>query len=415
MNRYGRPVNRIRDEQPVVVFPKIEDQPKGSGLGLFGGDNKFQTTVSCKMATFQNPDDPDPLQGFNEARFLAMKAFAIRLGFLYAAIPMLMFLVPSHLRLSMGPATIGLPLGATLVAVTYPLALFTRLPRKALVGILYGSVSIVLGMGIWTLSRIPYGFVLYMWILLYPLFQTSMLATPFDLRANIAGTALLLLIPGAMAWVGAAPGFPLARFYIMVMPVILATTIFMFLLEGVLKANHLYLNRIEHLAQRDGLTGIFNRRFFMEEADRFMKLTRRVHLPCSLIMIDIDHFKRVNDRYGHPVGDQVIRETVRVIQSALREADLFGRIGGEEFTVFLSNANLESSLMAAERVRSAIEQTRVSVQGLEMPICFTISLGVANVQTDVDSLEALLARADKALYAAKQGGRNRAVANESYA
>jgi len=252
-------------------------------------------------------------------------------------------------------------------------------------------------------------------ILIFPLFQTWMLALPFELRANLAGFALLLLIPGAMAWAGAAPGFPLARFYVMVMPLILAMLFFMVLIERVLKANHEYLIRIEHLAQRDGLTGTFNRRFFMEEADRFMKLTRRVHLPCSLIMIDIDHFKRVNDRYGHPVGDRVICETVRVIQSSLREADLFGRIGGEEFTVFLSNANLESSLMAAERVRTAIEQTRVAVQGQEMPICFTISLGVANAQTDGDSLEALLARADKALYAAKQGGRNRAVADGSYA
>ncbi|MDR3669727.1 MAG: GGDEF domain-containing protein [Holophaga sp.] len=367
------------------------------------------------MLPLQNPDGSDPFQGYNEARFLAMKAFAIRLGFLFAALPLLVFLLPSQLRTPQGPVNICWPMSVSLLTVTYPLALFTRLPRKALVGILYGGVSMGLGMGIWTLSLIPHGFVLYMWILLYPLFMTSMLATPFDLRANLAGSVVLLLIPPAMVWTGAVRGFPLARFYVMVLPLVLVISCFMFLLEGILKADHGYLKRIEHLAQRDGLTGTFNRRFFMEEADRLMKLVRRTHLPCSLIMIDIDHFKLVNDRYGHPAGDQVIRETARVVQLALRETDLFGRIGGEEFVAFLPDANLESGLRVAERVRAAIEQTRVPVPGLETPICFTISLGVVSAQAGGFSLDDLLERADKALYAAKQGGRNRAEANGSSA
>jgi diguanylate cyclase (GGDEF)-like protein/PAS domain S-box-containing protein len=162
--------------------------------------------------------------------------------------------------------------------------------------------------------------------------------------------------------------------------------------------------RVHTLAITDSLTGIFNRRHFFDLANREFERSMRFSRPLALVMWDIDHFKHVNDTYGHLAGDQVLCMVAERCRNSLREVDLLGRYGGEEFVSLLVEANLQVATEIAERVRIAVENPAYLVNGNEISI--SISVGVAD-NTDCPSLEVLLDRADQALYRAKNSGRNR--------
>ncbi|MTJ80820.1 MAG: diguanylate cyclase [Telmatospirillum sp.] len=164
--------------------------------------------------------------------------------------------------------------------------------------------------------------------------------------------------------------------------------------------------RLEELASRDPLTGILNRRRFLEQADRDMERARRQGHPVSLLMIDVDHFKRINDSYGHAAGDKVLCAIVDGIGSLLRATDLFARWGGEEMTVLMPETDAPSAKRVAERLRLAISHELSPCPGDVAPV--TISVGLATMAAS-ESLSSLLERADKALYEAKRAGRDRVV------
>jgi diguanylate cyclase (GGDEF)-like protein len=170
--------------------------------------------------------------------------------------------------------------------------------------------------------------------------------------------------------------------------------------------------RLEHelrlLATTDALTGLNNRRAFIDKAEALFEHCRRYSHACGVLMIDIDHFKAVNDHHGHQVGDEALRATGRAIQSVLRDADVVGRLGGEEFAVLLPNAHEEGTLETGERVRQAIAAIALPLPGGET-LHLTASLGIANFQPPAQTLTQLLAQADQALYGAKVEGRNRTV------
>jgi len=161
--------------------------------------------------------------------------------------------------------------------------------------------------------------------------------------------------------------------------------------------------KLEHQAQTDSLTGAVNRRYFQELAEKEMAQSRRYNRPLSLLMIDIDRFKLVNDGFGHAVGDRVLQEFVRMARETLREVDVIVRTGGEEFAVLLPETNEQRASQVAERLRQAVANAKVSVEG-KAPLQFTISVGVVAIQ-DGD-LETSLSCADQALYRAKELGRN---------
>ena len=162
--------------------------------------------------------------------------------------------------------------------------------------------------------------------------------------------------------------------------------------------------KLQELALRDGLTGLLNRRYWESCLEREFARHQRYDNPVSLVIFDIDHFKRVNDTYGHQTGDEVIRETARITSQLVRETDFAGRYGGEEFVVLLPGTTLDGAAQFAERLRSTIERQQLDYQG--SPLTFTISLGVATLADDIAGYQALLERADKALYQSKEGGRN---------
>ena len=161
------------------------------------------------------------------------------------------------------------------------------------------------------------------------------------------------------------------------------------------------------LAARDPLTGIANRRALMEAMRHQVALAARRQTPLSLLMIDLDFFKQVNDRHGHMTGDAVLCAVAERIGQRLRAQDVFGRYGGEEFVILLPHTDAEGALRVAEDVRWHIERTPIVFDGAEIPI--TLSIGVhSRIPADGhDAGEAMLAAADRALYAAKASGRNR--------
>jgi diguanylate cyclase (GGDEF)-like protein len=171
--------------------------------------------------------------------------------------------------------------------------------------------------------------------------------------------------------------------------------------------------RLRHLGMTDPLTGAYNRRYFdqrlQEEADR----ARRSGQALSCMMLDVDHFKRINDENGHAAGDAVLRGMTLHIKAQLRSSDVMARYGGEEFAVLLTQTGMAAAQAIAERVRRAIEEARFPVTG-GSELAVTLSVGVAMLERDREAGAAtMVAEADAAMYQAKYGGRNRVVIAES--
>ena len=168
-----------------------------------------------------------------------------------------------------------------------------------------------------------------------------------------------------------------------------------------------YEQRLIGMNMRDGLTGIYNRRYLntrlKEEFDRY----RRYRNPLSLIMFDLDHFKVVNDTYGHLFGDYALQAVTALIGSLIRTTDFLARYGGEEFCCLMPETDLDKAALTAERCRKAVARNLFHAQGVTTRM--TISTGVAQLTEDVETPEKLIEQADYALYEAKRGGRNRVV------
>ncbi len=164
------------------------------------------------------------------------------------------------------------------------------------------------------------------------------------------------------------------------------------------------------LAQKDSLTDVFNRRTFMTLLDKAASLARRRQAVVPLLVMDIDHFKAVNDRHGHHFGDLALRHFVEVAQCTLRKEDVLGRLGGEEFGAFLPNTPLRDAHEVAERLRLAVATQPLHTSKGHIPL--TVSIGVAHFGVG-DDLEAVIHRADQAMYRAKQAGRNQVVLDQT--
>jgi diguanylate cyclase (GGDEF)-like protein/PAS domain S-box-containing protein len=165
--------------------------------------------------------------------------------------------------------------------------------------------------------------------------------------------------------------------------------------------------KLRELAMQDELTGLYNRRHFVELADAEVARARRTGSPVSLAMLDIDHFKAVNDAFGHPVGDLALKEVARCMRESLRTSDVPARLGGEEFVVLLTDTGLEGAVAVTERLRERVGRAEVPA-GRDRVARFTVSGGVAELAPG-ERFETLLARADEALYRAKEEGRNRTI------
>jgi diguanylate cyclase (GGDEF)-like protein len=167
-----------------------------------------------------------------------------------------------------------------------------------------------------------------------------------------------------------------------------------------------YEERLLIESMTDPLTGLLNRRYFNEQTQKEVARSRRHGLRFSVLMIDIDHFKRINDTHGHPVGDLAIKTLADICNRALRPQDILARYGGEEFVLTLPHTDPEGAVVVAERIRQTVEQTELAAEA--GPVRFTVSIGISTYTKDAP-LEQIVGRADEALYQAKQTGRNRVV------
>ncbi len=169
-----------------------------------------------------------------------------------------------------------------------------------------------------------------------------------------------------------------------------------------------YHEAIHNMAIQDGMTGIHNKRFFMEFLEREIAVSVRHGHPLTLVMFDVDHFKKVNDTHGHLAGDAVLKDLAGRIKSRIRREDLFARYGGEEFACVLPSTALPGGIVFAEHLRTIIEERPCTFDAMMIP--FTISLGVTTLfrETGVDP-NGLIKRADENLYAAKRSGRNKVI------
>jgi diguanylate cyclase (GGDEF)-like protein len=174
---------------------------------------------------------------------------------------------------------------------------------------------------------------------------------------------------------------------------------------GVAMANARAVRQLEEMATTDGLTGCLNKRAFLEQMEQKLMAAQRFGRKLSVIVTDLDHFKAVNDTYGHAAGDRVLKELGRVLTRVKRETDLVARFGGEEFCVLCEETDARGARLLAERVREELE--RAEVQTDLGPLRVTASLGVATFPDHASSAEQLFGQGDKALYDAKKRGRNR--------
>lgn len=184
-----------------------------------------------------------------------------------------------------------------------------------------------------------------------------------------------------------------------------ATVALVLIAFGVLMlTNEFVTSELRHLAEIDPLTSVFNRRAFLTLLDKGLSLAQRQQSELPVLVIDLDHFKKINDTWGHQCGDEALRHFVMLAHRCLRKEDIMGRLGGEEFAIFLPQVDGQGALFVAERLRETVQTHPMQVGHQSIPL--TVSIGVALAAVG-DSGQAVLQRADEAMYAAKERGRNR--------
>jgi diguanylate cyclase (GGDEF)-like protein len=288
-----------------------------------------------------------------------------------------------------------------------PMAFFHPINRKLLAWLSIGSLLIMEAVFLAILQRLDKGMTYGIGGFVIFIYSPLILLAGFSLRINIAFTLLAASVPQLLAIACAVDAFEHRHYAVLIWP----TAITMIVIE--FAYSHSYWRRyeseraLEFSSRTDPLTGLANRRHFMPLLQAEINRSRRTLHPLSLMMIDIDHFKEVNDRFGHATGDLAICALARQCIQMTREVDTVARMGGEEFAVLMPATNLDSAKTLAERLRREVaESVTTSSQG--DIVSFTISIGVAewNEAQNPDG-ETLLATADARLYRAKEEGRNR--------
>ena len=286
---------------------------------------------------------------------------------------------------------------------------FTRIRnRRALAFISMGATLLGELIFVEILNRLNTGMTYGIGEFMFFMFMPLVLFQGFSLRMNLSFTFVAASTPHLLSAVDFAHNFEQNHYAVLIWP----TAVMVMLVQFAFALN--YLRRyesesaLELASNTDPMTGVSNRRHFMpllrQEIIRGCRLNNRV----SLLMLDIDHFKKINDSYGHPTGDLVICTLANICRKESREIDVVARLGGEEFAILLPETAIAVARTVAERIRASIENTSVkSLGGVEFR--FTVSIGVAEQPPQDKSEETLIGIADAALYQAKTSGRNRVV------
>lgn len=186
-----------------------------------------------------------------------------------------------------------------------------------------------------------------------------------------------------------------------------STTVLKFSYQDALEES--FQRKIFDSAVKDGLTGIYNKKYFMDRIETDFAYAKRHRSPLTLLLFDIDHFKRINDTYGHPAGDYALRELAALVKKTVRNEDVFARFGGEEFAILMRDVDDAKALVVAEKVRRLVETTTFEFEGTRIPVTVSVGIGTMSASTNppIQDSADLVNRADQYLYKAKRGGRNR--------
>lgn len=322
---------------------------------------------------------------------------------------------------------IVVPLGAIVFALSY-----TRYFRAWMEGliafvVLVGSVGIV---AMAAIAESPGNYLYYAGLLLAVTFNLTFLRPRFPIATALAWITFALYEITAV-WGGRVPIAILVNNTVFFAAFNVVDMLANYSLESLVRSDFLQRQIIQEQAHRleenlfevelrrreaeahaqiDPLTGLYNRRHFFAMLDYACNGDRRTPRDLSVLIMDLDHFKHVNDTFGHLVGDQVLQSVAQIMRFGIRQGDVPCRYGGEEFAILLPQANLTVATMVGERLREIVERTTIPTD--KGPILITTSVGVASLTDDEEGFEALLERADGALYTAKREGRNRVrVAN----
>jgi diguanylate cyclase (GGDEF)-like protein len=306
------------------------------------------------------------------------------------------------------PRTLILRLGMAACLVPCILALRGAMPLKRFTLLQYACVLATQVFWLAILRRLDGGLVYGIGGYMYYALGMLVIGLPLRFRDNAIGLTAALLVPDLVAAAGWLPGFSYARYNTLVLPAGGLSLFVLWAFDRLFRRTFNYQRNVERMAGEDALTELANRRQFMKAGEQMFDSVRRYGRYASVLVIDLDHFKAVNDRYGHAAGDAVLRATADLLKRHERGADLPARLGGEEFAILLPETDLEGAVALAERLRAACEALRVTVPGgLWSGLSITMSVGVATCDPEDKTFEDLLRRADATLYRAKHEGRNR--------
>lgn len=313
------------------------------------------------------------------------------------------------------PQVLPARLTMCLILSLYPLLVFSGVRRSALPWLLASIVVSTEAVFLYLLTQLKDG-VIYggfsgfmFWFILSVFAGLS-----FTVTESLLVNVVIACMPNILVYFGLGSQLNLALYNALIWPTCFIAVFGNLSLDMLYRRLFKYRQHIETLAKIDGLTGISNRSHFIETAPLLLDLCRRHGHPISVFMVDIDHFKQINDLYGHPEGDEVIRLVAERLQTMLRNTDLLARYGGEEFAVILPETIPRNARAVAELIRRNIEEMPVTLDD-HRSIRITVSVGVAGYEIlpDEIGLEALLKQADLRLYEAKQRGRNLVVSESS--
>lgn len=275
--------------------------------------------------------------------------------------------------------------------------------------------SVLLGMiGLFVfvliLNRINNGMIYGIGGFTFFLFLPLLMFQGFSVRINILSTFLYAAFPQLLAVVGIAQGFQHAQYAVLIWPAAIAMMLAHYAFAQNYRIRYESEVNLELISNTDPLTGVSNRRHFMPIIRKEIDRSQRFKHPISLIVLDIDNFKKINDQYGHLAGDAAICTLANICRTMARQIDIVARLGGDEFAILLLEVDLENALTIAERIRQAVEKNPIESFD-SARINFTVSIGVAEQSQENLSEEWLIEQADAAMYQAKIAGRNRIIAS----
>jgi diguanylate cyclase (GGDEF)-like protein len=320
--------------------------------------------------------DPQLEKEYMDQKFLDTRIMAMLVGFASSALAVGLWSwdwvidpLAAHRVLSS-----RLLLGAILIC--YPLSIVAGLKRKYLPWIYIFAVLITEGFFLYHLSLLEtglvYGIAGFMYWFILPVF----LGLPYPPLTTIFCFIFVALIPNVLVPFGISPSFELIKYNALIWPTCAIGIFITLLLDQLYRRIFLYRHTAEVLAHFDSLTGIANRRHFMVTCESLLELCRRNGNPVSVIMLDIDHFKNINDNYGHPSGDIVLRHVSDILKDGVRKSDFLGRYGGEEFVIVLPETSPDDALQVAEKIRRKVESSPIKIN-TEVTLNTTLSAGVS--------------------------------------